>query len=882
MSPLPLKVGSRTLTSYSYTNDRNKDLQALDYGNGDRVEYDYDDLGRLISQKYEDGDTVTYSYDNDGALARVYDSATGITTTYYYDLLGRQMKYVESGTNYTHSVGYTYDAENNLAGTVEHINGTDYNTTYTYDEENRVASMTANGTTKAYTYDDLGRITEVVTKQGAQVILTEEYTFNPGTNGSITSQVQTYKVTAGSKSTLYFYEYDEKGNITRVTTEKGAISYAYDAANQLIREDNEHGDYTYVWTYDNAGNILTRKEYAFQTGSLGTLVDTVTYTYGDEDWGDLLTSYDGQNIQYDAMGNPLNDGKWSYEWEHGRQLASMSEVWHPELEITAHPESYTGEAGGTAVFSVAATGDPLSYQWQYSNNGGSAWWSSSMEGSNTASISVQATEARAGNLYRCRISDMNGNTVYSDAAQIDLDGTYPLAILSDPRYYSGNFGETATFAITARGDNITYQWQYSNNGGNAWWNSSITGSATPSMTVQLTEARQNYLYRCKITDAEGNIRYSAAAGFYLPQYTWEFTYDSNGMRTGRTDGLYDFSYVYNGSQLTQMTSYGNTLCFTYDASGKPMTVTLDGTLYYYVTNLQGDVVGILDANGNRVATYIYDAWGNFTVESDDPIGAFNPLTYRGYVYDYETELYYLQSRYYDPQMGRFINGDGLVATGQGFTGNNIFAYCLNNPIIFSDFAGTYSQTWQVWAVLFGDHNPGYIHRAVQAHIVFKYSMQNELTIPGAGRADIYNPATHELWEIKHGGSTDERKSERILSAGLQASRYANGSKTVFEVPYHKGRAGAFNGQFCLDCYDITYLVVYDTPQTGVILYYVLPLENRKAPSFALYPSTEYNYTYAMKPRDILAIGIGIGAGMAVASIFGAGSTNRGLQPYFKY
>jgi len=469
-----------------------------------------------------------------------------------------------------------------------------------------------------------------------------------------------------------------------------------DAANQLVREDNEHGDYTYVWTYDNAGNILTRKEYAFQTGSLGTLVDTVTYTYGDEDWGDLLTSYDGQNIQYDAMGNPLNDGKWSYEWEHGRQLASMSEVWHPELEITAHPESYAGEAGGTAVFSVAATGDPLSYQWQYSNNGGSAWWSSSMEGSNTASISVQATEARAGNLYRCRISDMNGNTVYSDAAQIDLDGTYPLAILSDPRYYSGNFGETATFAITARGDNITYQWQYSNNGGNAWWNSSITGSATPSMTVQLTEARQNYLYRCKITDAEGNIRYSAAAGFYLPQYTWEFTYNSDGMRTGRTDGLYDFSYVYNGSQLTQMTSYGNTLCFTYDASGKPMTVTLDGTLYYYVTNLQGDIVGILDANGNQVATYTYDAWGNFTVESYDAIASFNPLTYRGYVYDYETGLYYVSSRYYDPEIGRWLNADSLVSTGQGILGCNMFSYCLNNPVNFVDRSGNNAEAVQWW------------------------------------------------------------------------------------------------------------------------------------------------------------------------------------------
>ena len=102
-----INIGSRTLASYSYT-DRTHYLSSLDYGNGDSVDYTYDKQGRVTQETYEDGDTVSYKYDNSGALATVTDSATGRTTTYYYDFTDRLMKYVESGSSYNHSVGYTY------------------------------------------------------------------------------------------------------------------------------------------------------------------------------------------------------------------------------------------------------------------------------------------------------------------------------------------------------------------------------------------------------------------------------------------------------------------------------------------------------------------------------------------------------------------------------------------------------------------------------------------------------------------------------------------------------------------------------------------------------------------------------------------------------
>ena len=111
--------------------------------------------------------------------------------------------------------------------------------------------------------------------------------------------------------------------------------------------------------------------------------------------------------------------------------------------------------------------------------------------------------------------------------------------------------------------------------------------------------------------------------------------------------------------------------------------------YYYVLNLQGDVVGLIDENADFVAKYTYNAWGEI-LTSSGTMASINPLRYRGYYYDSETGFYYLQSRYYDPAMHRFINADSLASTGQGIVGTNMYAYCLNNPVRRIDVSGTYS------------------------------------------------------------------------------------------------------------------------------------------------------------------------------------------------
>ena len=178
--------------------------------------------------------------------------------------------------------------------------------------------------------------------------------------------------------------------------------------------------------------------------------------------------------------------------------------------------------------------------------------------------------------------------------------------------------------------------------------------------------------------------------------TWSYTYNNDGMRVKRTNGSTTYTYYYNGNLLRYLDINGTKLYFVLDANGQPLEVSYQpaGTsgiqIYYFVMNLQGDVTAIVDTSGNPVVQYSYDAWGNIlstTGSMANTLGAQNPFRYRGYVYDHECGLYYLQSRYYDPELGRFINADAFTSTGQGIIGNNMFAYCGNNPVISADHNG---------------------------------------------------------------------------------------------------------------------------------------------------------------------------------------------------
>ena len=138
-----------------------------------------------------------------------------------------------------------------------------------------------------------------------------------------------------------------------------------------------------------------------------------------------------------------------------------------------------------------------------------------------------------------------------------------------------------------------------------------------------------------------------------------------------------------------------TLDFFYDDSGRPFAFnySVDGSdfeTYYYILNLQGDVVQIIDANGVMQAEYVYSPWGEI-ISAEGDLAEVNPLRYRGYYYDSETGFYYLRSRYYDPENHRFINADTYASTDSGDAIScNMFAYCNNNLVVFLDSTGMYS------------------------------------------------------------------------------------------------------------------------------------------------------------------------------------------------
>ena len=183
---------------------------------------------------------------------------------------------------------------------------------------------------------------------------------------------------------------------------------------------------------------------------------------------------------------------------------------------------------------------------------------------------------------------------------------------------------------------------------------------------------------------------------FAEKYTWEkgrqltkmtdnvvdtitFKYNADGLRVQKrkvtTYGLdVTTNYILHGKNIVHMTQGTNVLHFWYDAQGRPAIVEYNGVKYAYIHNLQGNNVGIIDSNGNEAVQYTYDTWGKVLSTAGTmarTLGTVRPFRYRGYVYDVETGLYYLRSRYYDPVWGRFINADALVK-------GNLFSYCLNS------------------------------------------------------------------------------------------------------------------------------------------------------------------------------------------------------------
>lgn len=213
----------------------------------------------------------------------------------------------------------------------------------------------------------------------------------------------------------------------------------------------------------------------------------------------------------------------------------------------------------------------------------------------------------------------------------------------------------------------------------------------------------------------------------------------------------------------------------------------------------------------------YDAWGNVLTWTGS-LRAINPIRYRGYYYDTESGLYYLKSRYYDPQVGRFINADAQFDENAGFAGHNLFVYAANDPIQFIDDNGN--------AVLL---YPGFIHQAVVYHIIDTHPGYNseQIILYGNGlwgRADVVS-LDGQVWEVKSAGingfnNEKERTLEkRVDRARRQVNHYVNDGKRK-DYDSLKLRKGdmILNGKITIYTRYMNYYVEYKSVEPGVVMY----------------------------------------------------------------
>ena len=497
------RIGNVAITSNTY--DSNGNLTKTAYANGDYLEYAYDNYGNISVITGETGKIAEMIYNKQGLVTKAVDYSSGETSYYYYTFDGSlESEYrTSSDGSLTH-----YIITDSNGNTVEKtsVNGQTKTITTGSDDDGK-SFVNNDGVINETSTDDFGRVSTVTTKQNkSDTVFTKQYSYYHGSESNATTNMVggiSYKLSS-DKVLDYSYNYTDTGNVENVYENgKKVAVYTYDELNQLMwYADTRTGRYIRI-VYDNYGNIQKMESYSLGTNWAPVkLLETRTYSYGDTNWKDKLTEFDGDSITYDANGNPLTyrDGM-SFEWENGRILKKI----------------------------------------------------------NTSDKAIQ----------------MN--------------------------------------------------------------------------------------------------------------------YDSNGMRTQKSvDGVKTNYYYDSSNNLFALTQGNDTLFFYYDNSGEVMSVSCNGTMYYYIKDLQGDITEIVDKDGKAVAEYAYDAWGNMLTEDNGTltVGKLNPFRYRSYVYDEETGLYYLQSRYYDPLTGRFLNADVYADTQSGTPlSTNMFAYCENNAINKSDDEG---------------------------------------------------------------------------------------------------------------------------------------------------------------------------------------------------
>ena len=329
------KIGNTALSSNTYS--ASGLLTRTTYANGDYIDYSYDDYDRVVQMEDENDVFARFVYNKKGLVTKYIDDLSGITTYYYYDFSGSKTGEYRQTEGGDLSYYLSYDSSGNTVEKTAVGNAVRTITSGTDSDGN--AFVSNDGVTVTSEKDDFGRISSVTTANANNsVVLTSAYTYMNGAENHSTTNIMNgiHQTLGNTDLAYYYYGYDANNNITGIYEQNTLnVSYEYDRLNQLTAEINYRNSTVTQYEYDSGGNITRKKNYV-TSGNSSYLVSTDTYVYVPDAvananshfnsaWNDQLFSYNGTEIIYDDLGNPLHyrDGM-EFEWTRGRLLDTVT------------------------------------------------------------------------------------------------------------------------------------------------------------------------------------------------------------------------------------------------------------------------------------------------------------------------------------------------------------------------------------------------------------------------------------------------------------------------------------------------------------------------------------------------------------------------------
>ena len=413
-----VKAGDKTLERYGYA-PNNGPLTKISYGNGDVQEILYDKEERIKSRRWngQSTDTVRYEYDAYGSLEKETDLVNGRIDKDQYDMTGRLVQSTtlekNTGTSGEPTVANThtvqsleigYDSYNRVNRLVQSLETAKTKMGFVYGDASKAQrpglsyGLTVDGTQRqSLAYDAMARCTkETVTLPGGRK---RENCFTYGTLRHLTDTDSLLSAMSNGTES-WSYEYDNVGNITKITSGTKVITYQYDELNQLIRENNGVLGITVLYAYDAGGNMTSRKTYAYTEGAVSTVQTQDLFTYRTDGWKDQLLSWNGKSYAYDAGGNPTVLRGMALTWGEGRRLKRIA--------ATAGEVTFAYDSDGKRVRKTSGGNDTTYY---YNGNvlSGLVKKASKDAGTTGTGTTVQFVYDTQGKPFMLR---MNGKTDY--------------------------------------------------------------------------------------------------------------------------------------------------------------------------------------------------------------------------------------------------------------------------------------------------------------------------------------------------------------------------------------------------------------------------------------------------------------------------------------